>query len=161
MPAFSYTKDNVRWSRAEARGGLAKLAEEVCTDYGRKEAPYWVEASFGYTYDHVKAHRNLSLFSEVPFVAPINARLSHKENSHTYMGHIGGSYDIYRECYADAEIGIWPYFNVDCIYAKQPSFREKGNARSFLLKKSRKKTIHSFYLKLESELASVDLLLRL
>lgn len=123
---FSFAKNNVRWTKAHAKGGSQNYGGII---YGLwNEAPFRVDTSFGYTYDHVKAHRNLSLFSTIPFVSPIKAKLSHKENSHTYMGHIGGSYDIYKGCYNDADIVVWPYVNVDCIYARRPSFKEKGNA---------------------------------
>lgn len=123
---FSYAKSCVKWERLTAKGDLQNYGGFV---YGLwKESPFWLEASFGYTDDRVKAHRHLSLISSVPFVAPIQSTLSHKENTQSYLGHLGGSYEIYKASCRDINLDLRPYLNVDYIYAAQPSFKEKGNA---------------------------------
>lgn len=123
---FSYAKSCVKPERRAAKGDLQNYGGFI---YGLwKESPYWIEGSFSYTDDRVKAHRHLSLISSVPFVAPIQSTLAHKEHTKTYLGHLGGSYEVYKASHGNCNMNLRPYLNVDYIYAAQPSFREKGNA---------------------------------
>lgn len=121
---FAYTNNQLHWPGVYAK---AEIQSYEAFLYGAWLcSPFWVDASFGYAYNKVHARRDVNIAASFPYIAPINNKIKHSNQSKSLLGHLGFSYDcIIATCF-DCRGCLWPFGNFDYIYANHPSFEEKG-----------------------------------
>jgi uncharacterized protein with beta-barrel porin domain len=117
---FAYARTRVKWHEVDARSHINSYGGFVYTAWNYERL--WLDGNFDFFYNQVDAHRHLFITSTLPLVDPIDTILHNKNHSMTYLGHLGGSYELCTY----AGLDFWPFINFDYTHVRQAHIREHG-----------------------------------
>lgn len=117
---LTYAHSHVHWDEIRAKSNINSYGAFL---YGAMLCdPLWIDASIDAFYNKTNGWRRIFITSQVPFIAPIQETIRHKNHSMTYAGHIGLSYDLYNW----SQLKVWPFLDLNYMHVAQSSIHEHG-----------------------------------